>query len=222
MLSVHYKNESEPHHYECWVAQIPVGKVNHDGTILYSWALRAKDVCLCTLGALGFYLLWRFDMTCEFVEPPDFTLNESWFDIKLLVDSSCTIGDNTSIMSDKSYGDAVKEICRKNEVPSNHIVHIGQEMGPVILEFAEIEDSFIKKLGNWNPDTQNKAYSAKLPLLPMRVAAGHSKAEGCHFNPWIVLEPSEELQMQVFPFVDECLEKVRSASSTPSTPVNKG
>jgi hypothetical protein len=63
------------------------GKTNH-GQTLYGCATRHKDVSLCSVVALAFYLMFLFSVTREF---ESFTLedwleNSKWFDIKLLVD----------------------------------------------------------------------------------------------------------------------------------------
>ena len=53
-------------------------------------ATRHLNVWLCAIGAQGLYLLYRFEVLGEFLEEkntmPDFRKNETWFDIKLLID----------------------------------------------------------------------------------------------------------------------------------------
>ena len=148
------------------------GKTNH-GQTLYGRATRHKDVRLCCVGALAFYLMYRFSVTREFEE---FTLedwldNSKWFSIKLLVDLNG--GDFT-----KSYADAIKMILLFLGIAAMHLLHLGRNLGAKILEMLEEENSAIQTMGNWNPSMQSSCYSTKLPMQPIRKLAGFADANG--------------------------------------------
>jgi hypothetical protein len=61
-------------------------KTNH-GQTLYGRATRHKDVSLCSVCALAFYLMFPFSVTREFENSTleDWMENSKWFDIKMLV-----------------------------------------------------------------------------------------------------------------------------------------
>lgn len=106
---------TDPHELVVFIMQLAEGKTN-DGIKLYGRLTRHKDVRLCGAGALALYLLYRFEVTGEMDEPPDFTKNESWFDIKLLVDAQAN--DFTKSVKNTTYADAMKTILRDLEIAS--------------------------------------------------------------------------------------------------------
>ena len=67
--------------------------------------------------------------------PPDFTDNKAWFDIKLLVDVIST--DCTKPMANNLYAKGMKHVLHKLHIASLHYVHLGCVMDPVLLEFEE-------------------------------------------------------------------------------------
>jgi hypothetical protein len=58
-------------------------KTNRFGRLETMGALRNKDPFICPLGALGFYLLYRWDLTTEAF--PDFSKRSHWYNIRLLL-----------------------------------------------------------------------------------------------------------------------------------------
>jgi hypothetical protein len=74
-----------------------------------------------------------------------------------------------------------------------HLVHLGCNLGPKILEMLEEESDWIHQLGNWNPSVQDSNYSTKLPMRPIRKLAGFVHANGMHYNPRTMVEVPEEL-----------------------------
>ena len=146
------------------------GKTNH-GVKLYGHCLCHIDVHQCGIGAFVFYLYLCFHVTGEMENPPDFTDNKAWFDIKLLVDVIST--DRTKPMANDSYAKGMKHVLRELHIASRHYVHLGRVMGPVLLEFEEITREDIKNLGNWEPSTQEARYSTKLPMKALRTMASY-------------------------------------------------
>lgn len=170
------------------------GKTNH-GQKLYGRCMRHKDVRLCAVGALSFYLAYRFVITREFeaMQLEDWMDNSKWFDQKLLVESFRPDGDFTVCMSNDTYSKAIKQVLQKLSIASNHWVHLGRTLGPKILEFLEVEAEEIRRLGNWDPKIQEKSYSTKLPMKAIRAIAGFVLANGMHYNPRTRLVVTEEL-----------------------------
>ena len=46
-------------------------------------------------------------------------------------------------------------------------------------EKEELSPSDIKNVGNWSQEVFEQAYSAQLPMKPLRVMAGHGEGKGC-------------------------------------------
>jgi hypothetical protein len=135
----------------------------------------------------------RFNVTHEF---ENFTLsdwldNKKWFDVKLLVDPSG--GRFEKAMTNDSYAKAIKAVLLGLGIAAVHLVHLGRNLGPKLLEMLEEESDAIRQLGNWNPSMQDSCYSTKLPMRPIRKLAGFVNANGMHYNPRTMVEVPEEL-----------------------------
>jgi hypothetical protein len=87
LIDFHYKAPREPHAYHILILLIWVGKVNQASKTLWGRVLRHRLAILCSIGALGFYLLLRFDVTSK-VNLIDWKDNASWFDFKVLITST--------------------------------------------------------------------------------------------------------------------------------------
>lgn len=157
--------------------------------------MRHKDVRLCAVGALAYYLAYRFSITKEFadMELEGWLENSTWFDQKLLVESFRPDRNFTKSMSNDTYSKAIKEVLTKLSIASNHWVHLGRTLGPKILEFLQVEGEEIRRLGNWDPKIQEKSYSTKLPMKAIRAIAGFTLANGMHYNIRTTLAVGEEL-----------------------------
>jgi hypothetical protein len=169
------------------------GKTNH-GRTLYGRATRHLDVNLCCIGALSFYLMYRFAITGEFEDMTgeNWLDNSSWFDVKLLVDVHRGECYDKSMKND-SYSKAIKQVLVTLGIYAYHIVHLGRNLGAKLLEMLEEESEEIRKMGNWNPSIQDASYSTKLPMKPIRSLAGCKKAAGVYYNKRTVVEPPMEL-----------------------------
>lgn len=196
----------------------------------YGRSMRHKDVRQCAVGAFAFYLYFRFHVSREMDEDfrPDFSSNQSWFDVKILTDGT---RNNTKEMKKKSYTDDIKGIFRELKMVASHYGHWGRVSAPVELEFAELDPDLIRILGeissrllccclykdlsntfgssvgNWDPKTQDARYSCKLPIKAIRVIAGFEESE-THFNPRVGCEPPKQLTDCIFPWIEEELEKI--------------
>jgi hypothetical protein len=135
----------------------------------------------------------RFNMTHKFEDfvLSDWLENKKLFDVKLLVDPSG--GSFEKPMSNDSYAKAIKLILITLGIVALHLVHLGRNLGPKILEMLEEESGWIRQLGNWNPSMQDSSYSTKLPMRPIQKLAGIVHANGMHYNPRTMVEVPEEL-----------------------------
>lgn len=172
--------------------------------------MRAKNVFHCSVGAFALYLAQRFEITKEFddYEVEDFLDNERWFKVKLLVDAFTD--DTTKEMSGDGYSKAAGKVTRSLGIASKKFMHLGRNLGPKLLELKEVSPEDIKQLGNWNPSMQEKHYSTKIPMVPIRAAAGFDVADGMHYNPRTILDPPVSLVMQTpFAFAMNLIDYVK-------------
>ena len=195
------------------VMRIAIGKTN-GLKVLYGRATCHKDVTQCPIGALAMYLHSRFELTGE-GEKLDFSQNSSWFNVKLLIDPR---GSNNEVsVSDQNYANSIKEVCRSLNIASKHFIHFGRGVGSVLAELDELDGHHIQDLGNWNVDVRRDVYSAKLPMKAMWVMGGHPEAKGSVFLPRAGVQPPENLQKRIFPFVETAITSIRTDGSTYQT-----
>jgi hypothetical protein len=150
----------------------------------------------------------------------NFEENKYWFDIKLLVE--CGSKNVNKAVTDQTYARTITKLCKELQIVADHKIHIGRAAGEINAELNELDGAQIKVLGNWNVGVMEDRYSTKLPLKPLRAMGGHGQEKGHFFIFRAGIEPSEELQSKVFPFVDEELLKkmtVRSDGTIHATAV---
>ena len=155
-----------------------------------------------------FYFLIRFQVTNEFAFVPNFHNNASWFDMKLLIDS--TTKDINVSVSNTTYAKQIMLGYKEAGCFSNHQVHLGRVQGTMQAELEDDDMDQTRYLGNWDPKTQEKLYSTKLPLQGMRRQAGFLDECSYHYNPRTVKDPSEELQKMIFPWLDVAFKSFHS------------
>ena len=146
---VEVKQEQSPDKMDIFLLTIATGKtIQSDSPSQYGRATRHKDVAKCSISALGFYLLYRFHVTGEFVGElmPDMRINESWFDWKLLIEGKAGT-NNTTQMQQRTYQDSVRDVFDKLGIHAPHKGHWGRVTGPAYLEFNELPPDMIKLLG---------------------------------------------------------------------------
>jgi hypothetical protein len=197
-------------------------------------SMRHKDVRRCSVGAFGFYLLFRFHKSGEMADcrRPNFGKNKEWYDIKILTDG--TRNEMTKEIQKRTYTDPIRKVFRKLSIVTAHFGHWGRVNAPAELEFEEVSPEYIRILGewgdrfrlivvftfslfyfslhtgNWDPKTQESRYSSKMPTPALRVIAGYEQGER-YFLPRSRVEPPESLQKMIFPFIEGELENVSAA-----------
>jgi hypothetical protein len=162
---------------------------------------------MCSIGALALYFLMRFEATGELARI-DLTDFKSWFDIKCLTDHQRQ--DNTASVSlSSTFYKSIAKHCKTLGFTAPHKVHFGRSEGPALMELEGVPRAEIKVMGNWDPDTQESFYSAKMPFTAMRVMAGFKVREGSHYNPRTLVIPPVELQRMIYPEVEALEEQIR-------------
>lgn len=153
-------------------------------------------MCLCPIGALAFYLAVRFHITKEFshVSPDFFLKNENWFDIRLLANAYSKKSNHTFFpLKHDTYSQSIRKVLVELGLPHHKLKHLGRGLGTKILEADDVHAEYIRQLGNWNLNATDTSYSAKLPMQPIRNAAGFVQGNGLYCNPRTVLEVPAEL-----------------------------
>jgi len=186
------KKDTDIHPMLLMINQIAQGKTNH-GRLMYGRATRHRDVRLCCLGALAFYLMYRFDCTGEFKDMTinDWLDNSKWFDIKLLVDINTH--DNTKEMQNDGYSDHIKRVLKLLALSCDKLCHLGRNLGSKILDLLEEESEEIRRMGQWNQSIFDNSYSSKLPMSPIRKLAGFFSNNKFYFNTRTAVKPLEAL-----------------------------
>jgi Centromere DNA-binding protein complex CBF3 subunit, domain 2 len=166
--------------------------------------MRHLDVLVCPVGSLALYLYYRFKISNEMLNPPDFTNNKAWYNIKLYTDGK---PDKTTLgIRAANYADVMKKVFQIMGLPTKHTGHLGRILGPKKLEMLESDSNDIRVMGNWDPRTST--YSTKLPMKTIRVMAGFSTAGGMHYNPRTHVEVPAVLTDRVFPWVKDSMARV--------------
>ena len=143
----------DPHAMMVMIMQFNNSKTNQ-GLKLFGHVGRHKDPRLCAIGAMGFYLFYRFNITQEF-EPHngvDFGDNSSWFDLKLLTEHHSK--NHKLPISNNTYSHAMKKAFNHLNMPSVHVIHIGRVLGSCESELDEDSNEDLRFLGNWDPKIQ--------------------------------------------------------------------
>ena len=186
------KKDTDIHPMLLMINQICLGKTNH-GRTLYGRATRHRNVALCCIGAISFYLTYRFHVTREFVNftAEDWLQNSKWFDIKFLVDVASD--ELTKELKNDSYGKHIRRILNKLQIVCDKLLHLGRNLGSKMLDMFEEEMEEIRRMGQWSLSVFDNSYSSKLPLGPIRKLAGYSSSNKMYFNTRTTVEPSESL-----------------------------
>ena len=201
-LLVEFQGRNDLHPMDIFISQVAEGKTNR-GSKLFSRGVRHKDVRMCGFGAYAFMLLYRFHHTKEFdgANCPDFTKNETWFNIKSLV-ALYDPASYTKGVADTNYANYIKKILIELGLPSNFQLHIGRKAGTADLELKELAIHLIKLIGNWGRDVMEKAYSCKVPPEGLRYAGDYT--DNIFFCPRSVCITAnlEELEESIWEWVE--------------------
>jgi hypothetical protein len=132
------------------IMKIIEGKMNN-GKIVWVRTMRHKNVNMCSIGALGFYLMSRFEVTGEIF---DFGTNTSWFNRKLLVipTHAKTLDKEISF---QHYPTVLKQICSAVGIVIDKYFHFGRFYGNMDGELnGDLSSSELKKLGKMADDPE--------------------------------------------------------------------
>jgi hypothetical protein len=157
--------------------------------------MRHKNVnMLCSIGALGFFLMSRFEVTEKIF---DFATNKSWFNRKLPI-SPTRAKTLDKEMSFQHYPTVLKQIFSALVIVIEKYFHCRRLYGNMDGELnGDLSSSDLENLGNWLMTQREECNSTKLPLISMQVS------KGGYFSARGTVVPPVELQQLVFPFVEK-------------------
>jgi hypothetical protein len=176
-------------------------KQNQYGRLETAGALRSRDPCLCILGAIAFYLLYRWDLSPEGF--PDFRAREKWYDIRLLKGGYGSGSDPATPLSYNSQRDWVARAFKYTGIISNKKTHVGRSSGAKIAELKGISEAQIRRAGRWNQDQMTGCYLNSLPRKFMRTMAGHPATMGTFEIHRAGIQPPESLLRMIWPELDQ-------------------
>lgn len=161
---------------------------------------RNKDVFQCTVGAEGFYLMYRFACSKEFDNERghDLTKND-WFTIKLITSSGKEL--DTSAMSYDTYTTAFEKICKENSVKYPKKAQFGRHYGIIEMELAQVPREGVRLQGHWEEGVVDRHYGSQMHMGAMRAMAGFVEGEP-YYLPRQHVKPCDELRSMVFPFIE--------------------
>jgi hypothetical protein len=164
MFSIIKVDEGPPGHDAVILTmQILEGKTDN-GKIVWGRTMRHENMNMCSIGALGFYWMSRFEVTGEIF---DFATNKSWFNRKMLVSPTHTKTLDKE-MSFQHYPTVLKQICVALGIVIEKYFHFGRFYGNMDGELnGDLISSELENLGNWLMTQREDCYSTKFPLRPM-------------------------------------------------------
>jgi hypothetical protein len=145
MFSIVKVDEGPPgHDAVILIMQILEGKKNN-GNIVWGRTMRHKNVNMCSIGALGFYLTSRFELTGGTF---DFAINKSWFNRKLII-SPTHAKTLDKEMSFQHYPAVLKKICSALGIVIEKYFHFRRFYGNMDGELnVDLSSSELENLGN--------------------------------------------------------------------------
>ena len=212
---------------ECYamIVTLDKGKTIITGRTQYGGAIRAREPEDCCLGALAQWLFWRWQVNGE--RPPDFNSRSDWYNQRVFPAASSrekgfswetqslwhkrvfqAVGITTSKLTHTMRGSAAKM--------ADLMGLEADEVGPassfiLSILLTSIYALQILRAGRWKRGALHSYYLSFLPRVWMRAAAGWPR-EGRCFHLKRAVVPPEALMREIFPWVDDWLERYQVAN----------
>jgi Centromere DNA-binding protein complex CBF3 subunit, domain 2 len=206
LFCVARENEG-PTEYQILCLVMDQGKTNSYGKCEYGVAVRHKDISLCLLSQIAFYLFFRWDIMHE--PHPTFRTRSSWYDIRLLRG-----GERTHPLSYDTQLTWISNCFKANDVTSLKKTHAGRGQGARDAETLGVSEEQIRRAGRWNSDAMSNCYLTNIPNHFVRAAAGFNPhTTGDYLIPRANVPVPEELVRRIWPWVDQWLAWFTAADS---------
>jgi hypothetical protein len=182
------------------ITTIREGKQNRFGRVDTAGAVRSRRVPLtCVLGAVAFYLLFRWDLTEEPL--PDFRNPAKWYRIRLLKSSDS--GPPTTEFSYNFQRDWVVKAFGYAGIHLSKKTHTSRSAGAKVAELKGVGEGQIRRAGRWNQEQMAGCYLDSLPRKFVRSMAGHPAQMRCFEVRRAGVEPPDSLLQLIWPGLSE-------------------
>lgn len=114
--------------------------------------------------------------------------------------------DKTHEMSYTGHYNPLKEAFRTLGIHSNAVTHTGRGAGARMADLSGASEESVRRLGRWTSGAMHGCYMTNLPLPAMRALAGFPADQQVFFLARAAIDPPLQLQCQIFPKIEECLE----------------
>ncbi|KAE8241896.1 hypothetical protein A4X13_0g7214 [Tilletia indica] len=189
--------QSRPQPSTAFVVTLRSGKANTTGRNEWGVAARHKDVEKCPVGALAMYLFERWDVLKKSF--PSFDSRESWYQERLLV-SEQDDEDDSIEWTDQAY--IVRHAFENIGIASSKVTHAMRSGGARFAHDAGCTEDSLRIHGRWCGDRLIDRYLGGVAIQPVRALGGWSINGGDHWLPRTLVQPSVQLQQQIFPHLE--------------------
>lgn len=113
--------------------------------------------------------------------------------------------DRTAKMTNRTANELLNRAYLKSDPPIKHyhISHLSRKTKSKRADLAGVSDEQQRRQGVWNlEDAKNRSYTTNLPMQFIRWSSGHGFDRGNYHVPRASVEPSDDLVLRVFPFVE--------------------
>jgi hypothetical protein len=140
-------------------------KTNQFGKRKYAACIRNKKMIACPVGALAFYLFYRWHRGRKYF--PDFTSQRHWYDIYLLKEK-----DGHHKIAYDTQLDWVKRAFTSAGVAITKITHASRGQRAREAETRDITKFNIRRAERWNSDIILNVYLSSFPRAAIKALAG--------------------------------------------------
>jgi len=187
------------------------GKENQRGRPEKTGFLRAKDWLTCPFNATATFLFRRWHV--EYERRPDYSTRPSWYDLYLF----CHHDNPLQQISYDQHHVTVREAHKQVNIFSKKSTHLERGHAPRELRDKGISREELRAHGHWYQDSLGGAYLTNLSYQCMFALAGFHPLEGDYTIPRAAVKPPENLLRQIFPWVEDELEKANERARHEAT-----
>lgn len=163
--------------------------------------IRNYEVELCPIGSLGFYLLYLWDVKQEV--PPDLSSVSAWLDMLIIHGKA----GNTHEMSGNGHVNVIRNCFLAVGVTAKPTTTINRLSGMRMLVCGGVDIAEIRLLSRCsNGEVLPGSYSTASPMASVKVLAGLEPQFELHILKRSSVDPSEDLQRMVFPWINAYLD----------------
>lgn len=193
----------------CWpmIVLSDNGKATQSDRIRYMGVMRHKDPLLCTMGQVGFYLFYRWQILKE--PPPGFRNRQCWYNCHLLKGREAT-----RPLTYETQLQWVNEVFDSIGLESGNKTQLWRGQRALQAEIENVPEAQVRRDGQWNQEELSERYRSHLPRQFLRSMAGFQPGGlGSFYLERAEVAPPEPLTRAIWPWVDDWLAWFESEES---------